>query len=122
MKMLSDFKIFVKEIKLLIISPFFFYLTIFGNTFIISCGLLFYHLEVGINPKINRYIDAIWWSFTTATTTGYGDITPVTDIGKILSILLMITGLLLFAVFTAMFAETILASRNALEGKNKPKD
>lgn len=63
-------------------------------------------------------MDAIWWSFTTATTTGYGDITPVTDLGKILSILLMITGLLLFAVFTATFAETILASRNLLDKKN----
>lgn len=111
--------VFFKEAKLLIFSPFFLFLTVIGNGFIVCCSYVFYLLESDINPKVNRFIDAVWWGFTTATTTGYGDITPVTDLGKILSILLMITGLLLFAIFTALFAETILASRNLLKGKRK---
>lgn len=109
--MINQLKYFLEEMRLLIFSPFFFFLTIIGNGFIISCGYLFYKIEKGINPKVNHFIDALWWSFTTATTTGYGDITPVTDMGKILSIFLMISGLLLFAIFTAMFAETILTYR-----------
>ncbi len=55
-------------------------------------------------------MDALWWGFATATTTGYGDITPVTLAGKFLGILLMLTGMAIFAMFTALFAETILAS------------
>ena len=61
-------------------------------------------------------MDALWWGFATATTTGYGDITPVTIQGKILSIVLMLTGLAFFGMFTALFAETILASAR----HNKP--
>jgi len=53
-------------------------------------------------------MDALWWGFATATTTGYGDITPVTITGKIISIILMLTGLALFGMFTALFAEVVL--------------
>lgn len=73
-------------------------------------SLVFYWLESGINPKLHGFIDALWWGFATATTTGYGDITPATLQGKILGIFLMLAGLALFAMFTALFAETILAS------------
>ncbi|MFP5387602.1 MAG: ion channel [Bacteriovoracia bacterium] len=68
---------------------------------------------------VDRYIDALWWSYTTSTTTGYGNITPVTDSGKILSIVLMVTGLALFAMFTALFADIILVSRNRAIMKNR---
>jgi len=63
-------------------------------------------------------MDALWWSFATATTTGYGDITPVTDTGKILSIILMLVGLALFSMYTALFAEAILMSRKKLKDQN----
>ena len=67
-------------------------------------------IESNGNSKLHSFIDALWWGFSTATTTGYGDITPVTTQGKILGILLMLTGMALFAMFTALFAETILIS------------
>ena len=117
--MFSHIKYFLKEMRLLLFSPFFLLLTLIGNGFIILCGFLFYHLEKGVNPTVEKYLDAIWWSYTTATTTGYGNITPVTDPGKILSILLMITGLALFAMFTAFFADIILVSRNRSIMKHK---
>ncbi len=106
-----------RELKILLYSPFFYLLTFLGNSFIIICGIIFFHLEHGTNPAVLKYLDAIWWAYTTATTTGYGNITPITDLGKILSIVLMITGLALFATFTALFAETILATRNKLDKK-----
>jgi voltage-gated potassium channel len=107
----------ISELRSLLLSPFFYFLTLLGNGFIFICGFLFYHLERDVNPGVHKYLDAIWWSYTTATTTGYGNITPVTDAGKILSIILMITGLALFATFTALFAETILAMRTKLDKK-----
>ncbi len=109
--MLKHFKIFALEIKSMFTSPTFWILSMMGNGFIFFCSFIFFHIENGANPKVVRYMDALWWSFATATTTGYGDITPVTDAGKLLSIGLMLVGLALFAMYTALFAETILTSR-----------
>ena len=109
--MFGHFKLFFKEILFLIKTPFFIMLTIVGNGFIFFSGLIFLSLEHDVNPKVERYIDAIWWSFATATTTGYGDITPATDGGKILGIFLMLMGLALFSVYTALFAETIISNK-----------
>jgi voltage-gated potassium channel len=89
-------------------SPAFIVLTFLGNGFISLCGLIFYHIEKGTNPAVGELIDGFWWAFATATTTGYGDITPVTLPGKLLSIFLMLSGLALFAMYTALFAESIL--------------
>ena len=105
-----SFKVFVMEIAQLIKSPVFILLTILGNLLITLFSLIFYWIEQGHNLKLNHFMDALWWGFATATTTGYGDITPVTILGKILGIILMLTGMALFAMFTALFAETILAS------------
>ena len=103
-------RLFFAEVFLLIKSPVFILLTLLGNTLIGLFSFVFFLIESGINPKLHSFIDALWWGFATATTTGYGDITPVTFQGKILGILLMLTGTALFAMFTALFAETILAN------------
>lgn len=100
-----------KEIYRLVKSPFFILLTILGNGLISIAGYVFFLLEAGINPKVNRYMDALWWGFATATTTGYGDITPVTDGGKVLSILLMLMGMATFAMYTGLIAESILTTK-----------
>jgi len=42
------------------------------------------------------------WGVTTVTTVGYGDITPVTDTGRIISMFLMIVGVTFFFSFTAI--------------------
>ncbi len=100
------------ELKALVGSPPFILLTLLGNGLICLSAILFYLIEEGTNPKVRRFMDALWWAFAPATTTGYGDITPATDAGKVLSILLMLLGLAIFAMYTALFAETILASKN----------
>jgi voltage-gated potassium channel len=94
----------------LVKSPVFLLLTILGNSLIGVFSYIFYAFESEVNPKLVGFVDALWWGFATATTTGYGDITPVTTQGKILGILLMLTGMALFGMFTALFAETILTS------------
>ena len=103
-------KFFTSEMLELFTSPVFFVLTFLGNFTIIIFSSIFYLIEHSQNPKITQYIDALWWGFATATTTGYGDIVPVTFQGKVLGILLMLTGTAIFAMFTALFAETILTS------------
>jgi voltage-gated potassium channel len=118
-KMKSNLKLFFNELSFLIRSPFFVMLTMLGNSFILFCGYLFWLIEHDVNPKVQRYMDAIWWGFATATTTGYGDVTPVTDLGKILSIILMLSGLAIFAMYTALFSETIMQHRVSFLNKRK---
>ncbi|MBH46626.1 MAG: hypothetical protein CME71_00490 [Halobacteriovorax sp.] len=106
---LKSFKTFFLGIYTIITSPTFLILSLVGNLAICVISIIFYYVEVDTNPKIISYMDALWWGFATATTTGYGDITPVTILGKVISIFLMLTGLALFGMFTALFAEVILA-------------
>jgi voltage-gated potassium channel len=48
--------------------------------------------------------DAVWWSFTTMTTVGYGDLAPTTGMGRLLAVGLMISGIALLGVVTANIA------------------
>ncbi len=115
MKIFSNIHFFGREVYMLIKSPVFLMLTIVGNGLIGLSGLIFYYLEKDENQHLHHFIDAIWWSFSTATTTGYGDITPVTTFGKVLGILLMLMGTALFAMYTGLFAEIILTNSRRSE-------
>lgn len=53
-------------------------------------------LFLGQHPKLNDFLDAIYFVVTSLTTTGYGDITIDTALGRIFSVALMIAGISLF--------------------------
>lgn len=89
----------------LLISPTFIFITFLGNCLIALFALLFYYMEKDINPNLHGIIDALWWSFSTATTVGYGDIIPITVAGKVVGIVLMLLGTAYFAIYTAFFAQ-----------------
>jgi voltage-gated potassium channel len=57
---------------------------------------------------INTFGQALWWSMTTITTVGYGDLTPVTATGRIIAVLLMIGGITLVGSITATLASWIV--------------
>ncbi len=48
--------------------------------------------------------DALWWSFTTMTTVGYGDHAPTTGLGRMIAVGLMLSGIALLGVVTANIA------------------
>ena len=66
--------------------------------FIFIFGYLFYVSE----PDVRDLGDGIWWALVTITTVGYGDITPVTTLGRVVASSLMLLGLGLIATITAI--------------------
>ncbi len=62
------------------------------------------HLEGAGDGNIRAAEDALWWTFVTITTVGYGDFYPVTFGGRIVALSLMTVGIGLFGIFTAVVA------------------
>ena len=76
------------------------YLVIF---FILVSSVIIYVIEGnGINPNIDNFFDAVYWSLVTMTTVGYGDIAPVTDIGRGISLFIIITGVIMLSFSTSI--------------------
>jgi voltage-gated potassium channel len=60
------------------------------------------------DTTIRTFGDAVWWSITTITTVGYGDLRPVTTTGRLIAVTLMIGGISLVGVVTATLASWII--------------
>ena len=57
--------------------------------------------------------DALWWSYVTITTVGYGDRFPVTDVGRVIGVIVLTAGVGLFGVFTGFLANFFLTPRRS---------
>jgi voltage-gated potassium channel len=73
-------------------------------TLTIFSAIAILHLENVPESNIKTAVDALWWSFVTITTVGYGDKYPVTPEGRAIAILLMTAGVGLFGTFTGLVA------------------
>ena len=71
-----------------------------------SIGVLVFEDEKESN--IRTPFDALWWAVSTMTTVGYGDKVPVTVEGKVVAMILMVTGVGLFGVLTGLFARLFM--------------
>lgn len=69
-------------------------------------------VENAPNSNIKTAEDAIWWSYVTITTVGYGDLYPVTTEGRIIAAFLMTIGVGLFGTFTAFVSSWFVKGRN----------
>lgn len=60
------------------------------------------------DAKILTFGDAAWWAITTITTVGYGDLYPVTPIGRLVAAALMMSGIAVLGVVTASIASWLV--------------
>lgn len=58
--------------------------------------------------EITSFGDAVWWSFETITTVGYGDFVPVTATGRVYATLIMIVGISVLGVVSAGMAASLV--------------
>ena len=64
-----------------------------------------YFLESAVQPEVFGSIPStMWWGIATLTTVGYGDVVPMTDLGKLLASFTMLVGIGMFALPAAILA------------------
>jgi voltage-gated potassium channel len=72
---------------------------------IVASSTLMYYAEAAVQPeKLDSIPHAIYWSVITLTTVGYGDISPITPVGKAIAIVTAFLGIATLAIFSGIVA------------------
>ena len=71
--------------------------------YIFITALIMFNAEEDINPETGRYLfdnffDAFYWAACTLTTVGYGDLYPISDVGRVISIISSMVGIAIIAL------------------------
>ena len=97
--------------------------------FIFIAGIMLYVFEGNNqNPNIHNLFDAFYWALITISTVGYGDISPVTPEGRVVTMLIILTGIGLISFVTSIivssFSErlTILREDRVVQNLGKKED
>lgn len=99
--------------------------------YVFLTALIMFNAEPHINPNtgattFENFFDALYWATVTLTTVGYGDLTPVTDIGRFVSMLSSLFGVAVIAlpsgVITASYLEELRVMKNRRKENENPKD
>jgi voltage-gated potassium channel Kch len=80
------------------------YLLILAFAVAIASGFVLYILD----PNIHSIFDGIWSAWVTMTHVGFGDVVPISFLGRLLSATLILFGLALFSLFTAILSVTLI--------------
>ncbi|MFP5328921.1 MAG: ion transporter [Alphaproteobacteria bacterium] len=99
-------------------------LILVGLVLLISSSML-YFAEADAQPeKFGSIPRALWWSIITLTTVGYGDVYPVTSLGRFFAAIIALTGVMVIAIptgiFAASFSEGLQRHREQGQDENGP--
>jgi len=73
-------------------------------------GTTIFLVERTDNPAIETMGDGLWWAIVTLTTVGFGDISPVTPLGRGVGAVLMVVGMFTLALFAGVVGHSLLNS------------
>ncbi|OCH13243.1 MULTISPECIES: ion transporter [unclassified Aliivibrio] len=90
---------------------------------LISLGSVFMLMFEGKDPNANIHTagDAVWWAFVTISTVGYGDHYPVTFAGKVLAVLVIISGVGIFGMISGLIT-SIITEPSKIEKRKKEQE
>ncbi len=99
-----------------------FYLLVTAGIVVIAGTVIMYNLEKGAeNSQMTTLLDALWWCVATVTTVGYGDVVPVTSLGRIVALVYMFFGITLITTTLAVISNTFYKKRFEKEETEKKK-
>ena len=75
--------------------------------------------EGSVQDKFSSILKSMWWATMTSTSVGYGDVVPITPLGKFIASLTAIFGILLYSVLTALFATGFSRELKKVQKLNK---
>lgn len=84
-------------------------------------SLIFYQREHGINPQVDTYWTALWWTGMNLVTVGSA-IQPVTVAGKIIATALPIAGMIIFPLFTVYLTDYVTRATRAARSSSSVSD
>jgi voltage-gated potassium channel len=87
------------------------FLLVYGIGLVTIAATIVASVEGGFDATIHSFADALWWSVVTITTVGYGDMVPVTLVGKAVAVVLMLGGIAFFSGVTANLASFLIKSK-----------
>ncbi len=70
------------------------------------CSLIFFQFEQAVNPQVDTYWTSLWWAAMNMSTVGCY-INPVTDTGRVLAVVLPISGMIIFPLFTVYLTDYV---------------
>jgi voltage-gated potassium channel len=73
-------------------------------------GTTIFLVERADNPAVETMGDGLWWAIVTLTTVGFGDISPVTPLGRGVGAVLMVVGMFTLALFAGVVGHSLLNS------------
>ena len=80
-------------------------------------SLLISYIEKG---SFEDFSNSLWWTIVTMTTVGYGDMTPTSTPGRLVAIIIMLSGIILVALITGTIS-SIFTTKRIMEGKGLEK-
>ena len=88
------------------------HLIITAGLVVLAGTIIMYNIESKVpNTQIETYLDSLWWTVETVTTVGYGDIVPVSDLGRIVAMFYMFFGISMISILFFVITNTVYKRR-----------
>lgn len=85
---------------------------------LIAGSISFFIVETGHNSSVDSVDDGFWYVLTTITTVGYGDVSPKTDTGRAIGVVMMFAGIGFMGLITGALASALIKQQEDKNDEN----